>query len=115
MKTTTLFLTVICLFNTFAMADNFSTADRTSYVVTLNLDLTEDQVALCSERICDLSGDRNSIECSVSARFKIVIANLSNSSVNKVRNLNVTNTACVKSIRQKRSDFEVRPRVGLSN
>lgn len=115
MKLTTLFLTTICLSSTLALATTFGTADRRSYVITLNPELDSAQTASCSDSICELSGDQEFVECSVYPKFKIVIANLSNSSVNRLSEIAADGHACVKSSRQQQSDFKVRPRVGLSN
>ena len=87
------------------------TADRSSYIITLNATLTDAALDICMEKICVLSGSKANVECAIVAkRFRIVAASLSNSAVSKVKALK-----CVKSLRAEQFDFEAQPRSGTSN
>lgn len=111
MKMFALFITLASLFSSLAMADSFRVADRASYIITLNSNLSEQELDACMADICSLSGNRKVMECEiVSKRARIAAATLSNSAARKVGNL-----GCVKSLRAERFDFEPRPRTGRSN
>jgi hypothetical protein len=107
-----IFVVGICFFSPFAAkADSFGTADRTSYIITLDRNLSEQELDACMESICRLSGNRAVIECEViSKRARIAAANLSNAATRKVGAL-----SCVASLRAERFDFEPRPRSGRSD
>lgn len=105
--------TIFLIFLSFGSLSHaqITTADRTSYIITLQTSLNLSQLDKCVESICYFSGNRINTECEiVSERFRIVAANLSNSAVNKVKAL-----SCVKSLRHERMDFKARPRSGRSN
>jgi hypothetical protein len=95
----------------FAQAETFVTADRVSYIVTLDRQLDDSSFEECMDRICDLSGDSEVVECEVIfKKARIGAARLSSAAARKVRRL-----SCVTSLREERFDFEPRPRVGRSN
>lgn len=104
---------IISIFLSFANLTHaqVTTADRISYIITLQPNISSNLIGKCVENICEISGNKTYIECEiVSKRFRIMAANLSNSAAKKVKAM-----SCVKGLRPERTDFEANPRVGRSN